>query len=105
VAALSILEREATTQDEAVKSAERSLELSTNRYKGGLVTYLEVVTAQSIALTDERVAANVLTRRMVATVQLMKALGGGWNASSLPSLASKEPRQIALTRSEQVGTP
>lgn len=105
MAALSILEREATTQDEAVKSAERSLELSTNRYKGGLVTYLEVVTAQSIALTDERVAANVLTRRMVATVQLMKALGGGWNASSLPSLASKEPRQIPLTHSEQVGTP
>jgi outer membrane protein TolC len=105
LAALSILEREATTQDEAVKSAERSLELSTNRYKGGLVTYLEVVTAQSIALTDERVAANVLTRRMVATVQLMKALGGGWNASSLPSLASKEPRQIPLTHLEQVGTP
>jgi len=105
LAALSILEREATTQDEAVNSAERSLALSTNRYKGGLVTYLEVITAQSTALTDERVAANVLTRRMVATVQLMKALGGGWNASSLPSLASKEPRQIPLTHSQQVGTP
>jgi NodT family efflux transporter outer membrane factor (OMF) lipoprotein len=105
LAALSILEREAMTQDEAVKSAERSLALSTNRYKGGLVTYLEVITAQNIALTDEQVAVSVLTRRMVATVQLMKALGGGWNASSLPSMASKESRQIPVTHSEQIGMP
>jgi NodT family efflux transporter outer membrane factor (OMF) lipoprotein len=105
LAALAVLEREATTQDEAVTSAERSLALSTNRYKGGLVTYLEVVTAQNIALTDERVAANVLTRRMVAAVQLMKALGGGWNASSLPSLAARELRQTPVTHSERAGMP
>jgi len=105
LAALSILEHEATTQDEAVDAAERSLVLSTNRYKGGLVTYLEVITAQSTALTDEQVAVNILTRRMAATVQLMKALGGGWNASRLPSLASKEPRQIPVRPWGRVATP
>ena len=102
---MSVLEREATTQGEAVTSAESSLALSTNRYKGGLVTYLEVSTAQNIALADERIAANVLTRRMVAAVQLMKALGGGWDAASLPSMSVKVSRRVPVTRPQQVGTP
>jgi outer membrane protein TolC len=68
-----------------VEAAEESLALSTNRYKGGLVTYLEVVTAQSIALGNERTEVDILRRRMDATVLLIKALGGGWNAGSLPT--------------------
>jgi outer membrane protein TolC len=84
LAALRLLEDEAKTQDAAVASAQHSLELSTNRYKGGVATYLEVITAQSIALTDQRVAVEISGRRMTASVSLIKALGGGWNAIDLP---------------------
>jgi NodT family efflux transporter outer membrane factor (OMF) lipoprotein len=86
LAALRILENEATTQDAAVNAAQHSLELSTNRYKGGVVSYLEVITAQSIALSDERAAVDILRRRMIASVQLIKALGGGWTSANLPSV-------------------
>jgi len=81
---LRILDQESQKQNQAVQSAEHSLALSTNRYKGGLVTYLEVVTAQSTALSNERTAVDLLTRRMDSTVLLIKALGGGWDASKLP---------------------
>jgi len=85
LAALNILEVEAKTQDGAVAAAEHSLELSNNRYKGGVANYLEVTTAQSAALGDERTAVDILTRRVVASVLLIKALGGGWNASQILS--------------------
>ena len=85
LAALRILEDEANRQSLAVQAAEKSLELSVNRYKGGVTTYLEVTTAQGIALTDERLAVQILARRMAASVKLIQALGGGWNASQLPS--------------------
>ncbi len=82
--ALRVLEDEAKTQDGAVAAAEQSLQLSTNRYKGGVVSYLEVITAQTTALADQRAAIDILRRRMAATVLLIKALGGGWNISNLP---------------------
>ncbi len=83
LAAMRILEDEAKTQDAAVAAAEHSLNLSTTRYRGGVTTYLEVITAQGLALSDERTAVQILGRRMVASVLLIKALGGGWNASNL----------------------
>ena len=82
---LRTLEREVDAQQVAVQAAERSLELAMQRYTGGLVTYLEVVSAQSIALNNERVAVDLLRRRMDATVLLIKALGGGWDVSKLPT--------------------
>jgi len=87
LAGLRILEQEATKQSQAVQSAQLSLALSTNRYKGGLVTYLEVLTAQSAALNDEQTAVSILTRRMNSAVLLIKALGGGWNVSQMPQVA------------------
>lgn len=84
LAAVNILEEEAKVQDQAVIAAQRSLDLSVTRYKGGVTSYLEVITAQSAALTDEVTAVNILGRRMAATVQLVQALGGGWDSSSLP---------------------
>jgi hypothetical protein len=84
LAAVRILENEAKVQDEAVAAAQRSLELSTTRYKGGVTSYLEVITAQSAALADEVTAVNILGRRMASTVLLIQALGGGWDRSSLP---------------------
>jgi len=85
LSSLRILEDEAAKQHEATAAAEDSLQLSLNRYKGGLVTYLEVITAQSIALTNERTEVDLLRRRMAASVQLIKALGGGWNVNQLPT--------------------
>lgn len=84
LAALRILEQESVTQQAAVTSARRSVALSTARYKEGATTYLEVLTAQSTALSNERAAADLMTRRMIANVQLVKALGGGWNKTQLP---------------------
>jgi len=84
LAAVRILENEAKVQDEAVAAAERSLDLSVTRYKGGVTSYLEVITAQSAALSDQVTAVNILGRRMANTVLLVQALGGGWEKSSLP---------------------
>jgi outer membrane protein TolC len=84
LAALRIMEKEGQTQNEAVVAAQKSLELSTTRYTGGVTSYLEVTTAQSAALADEVTAVNILGRRMVAAVQLVQALGGGWDTSILP---------------------
>jgi NodT family efflux transporter outer membrane factor (OMF) lipoprotein len=84
LAAVRILEHEAQVQDEAVAAAQRSLALSIKRYKGGVTTYLEVITAQNADLTDEVTSVNILGRRMANTVLLIQALGGGWDRSSLP---------------------
>jgi NodT family efflux transporter outer membrane factor (OMF) lipoprotein len=85
LAAVRILENEAKVQDEAVAAAQRSLDLSITRYKGGVTSYLEVITAQNAALADEVTAVNILGRRMANTVLLIQALGGGWDRSSLPA--------------------
>lgn len=82
---LRTLEEEANTQRAAVDQAHRALELSMNRYKGGLVTYLEVVAAQTAALQNQRTLVDLLRRRMLSSVLLIKALGGGWDTSKLPS--------------------
>ena len=79
---LRILEDEAAQQAKAVQAAEAALLLAINRYKGGISTYLEVVVVQSVALTAERTAIDLLIRRMTATVLLIKALGGTWEAMS-----------------------
>jgi NodT family efflux transporter outer membrane factor (OMF) lipoprotein len=86
---LRVLDEEARVQANAVAAAERSLTLADNRYRGGVTSYLEVITAQSFALANERTAVNILIRRMNATVLLMKGLGGGWNVSTLPAVATK----------------
>ena len=83
LAALRILEDEARVQAEAVKSAQESVTLTTNQYKGGIVSYLNVITAQTIALSNEATAVQIRGRRMTAAVLLIQALGGGWDASAL----------------------
>jgi len=84
LAALRVLEQEAAKQHDATTSAENSVELAVNRYKGGIVTYLEVITAQTIALTNQRTEVDLMRRRMDASVLLIKALGGGWDTTKLP---------------------
>jgi multidrug efflux pump subunit AcrA (membrane-fusion protein) len=77
-------EQEALQQRRAVDSAQLSLQLFTNRYKGGADSYLQVTTAQTIVLTNQRNDIDILRRRMNASVLLVKALGGGWDAADLP---------------------
>jgi NodT family efflux transporter outer membrane factor (OMF) lipoprotein len=84
VAALRILEDETQQQQQASASSQESLQLFTNRYNGGVDTYLQVITAQTIELANERNAIDILRRRLDASVLLIKALGGGWDVSNLP---------------------
>lgn len=86
LAALQILEQESAAQAEAVASAQRSLAISTRQYKGGVATYLQVLTAQTAQLTSARAQADITARQYVASVQLIRALGGGWSTSQLPKL-------------------
>jgi len=86
LAALRLLEDEFNTETAAVAAAEHSLALSNNRYRGGVTTYLEVITAQTTALANERTAVQISGRRMVDNVLLIKALGGGWDAASLSTV-------------------
>lgn len=86
LAALRILQDEASTEEGAVAAAEHSLSLSLTRYRGGVTSYLEVTTAQTVALSDEVTAVNILTRRMTASVSLVKAIGGGWNVLQIPHI-------------------
>jgi|SRR5579871_3800515 len=87
LSALRVLAEEAQVQERAVRASRQSLTISTDQYKGGIVSYLQVITAQTAALQDERSAIDILTRRMTASVLLIEALGGGWNASDLPKPA------------------
>jgi NodT family efflux transporter outer membrane factor (OMF) lipoprotein len=87
LAALRILSQEAQEQKEATASAEESLQIFTDRYIGGRDPYLQVLTAQTIALQNERNDVDILRRRMDASVLLIKALGGGWTVSELPKTA------------------
>jgi NodT family efflux transporter outer membrane factor (OMF) lipoprotein len=84
LAALRMLEQEASVQAQAVQAAQKSLDLSNTRYEGGVTSYLEVITAQNAALSDELTAVNILGRRMASAVQLIEAVGGGWSRSNLP---------------------
>ncbi|MEP6535145.1 MAG: TolC family protein, partial [Bryobacteraceae bacterium] len=82
---LRVLAKEAEEQEAAVRGASESLTLELDRYKGGTVSYLDVIQTQVIALGNQRTAVGILERRMTAAVSLIRALGGGWNNATLPS--------------------
>jgi NodT family efflux transporter outer membrane factor (OMF) lipoprotein len=83
LAALRMLEQEAAVQDEAVRAAREALAIVNNQYRAGIANYLAVVVVQAAALSNERTALSIEGRRLTATVQLIKALGGGFEASTL----------------------
>ena len=88
LASLRLLETEAQQQNQAVLDSRRAVELFTHRYEGGADPYLDVVTAQTTELANERNAVEIQRRRMEASVSLVKAVGGGWDASNLPPISS-----------------
>jgi len=84
--ALRVLQQEAENQHQATLAAQSAEQIFNNRYVGGLDTYLQVVTAQTTALNNERNDIDIMRRQMDASVLLIKALGGGWNVTDLPKL-------------------
>ena len=103
LAALRILEEEAKVQDEAVKASQQSLAVIMNQYKAGIVNYLNVITAQTTALTNQVTAIQILGRRMIANALLVQALGGGWYAADLPSTEEvTHPKRQGLIESKPV---
>ena len=84
VAALHYLEGESQSEDSAVRDAREAEEIAIERYKAGLVGYLDVIFAQETVLANERTAAQISSQRLVASVVLIKALGGGWTGVNTP---------------------
>ncbi len=80
---LALLDRAAKTQQAAVADSRRALEMANSRYVGGVTTYLDVITAQSTLLNNERLATQLLGQQMVTSVYLVKAMGGAWDASEI----------------------
>jgi len=96
LAGLNALSAASESQQRAVADAERSLSLANTRYTGGLVTYLDVITAEQQALTNERLATQLLGQRLVTSVYLVKALGGGWDSASIAAVGVKPSLKQAL---------
>ena len=86
---LRVLEEQAAAYDKAVQSAQQTVDISTSRYREGLANFLEVITAQVTLLTNQRVADQILEQRLLTTVQLIQALGGGWQDSTIYSTAHR----------------
>ncbi len=103
LAALRDLAEESREQDLAVAAARRALTLANNRYNGGVSSYLEVITAQNTALSNERIEVEIRTRRMTASVLLIKALGGDWRLADLPSAGALLSRQAPASPAPPAG--
>ena len=93
---LSVLAQAAETQQLSVEAAQRALKIANDRYTGGLVTYLDVINAEQTLLDSQRLATQILGQRLVTSVTLAKALGGGWDASSLQAIQVKATLKQAV---------
>jgi NodT family efflux transporter outer membrane factor (OMF) lipoprotein len=81
---LRILEQETGVEQKAVASAQHSYDISNQRYKGGVTSYLEVLTAEATLIQNQRTAIDLQTRQFVDSVALVRSLGGGWDSTQLP---------------------
>jgi len=90
---LRVLDQESVAQKQAVQAAQLSERLALSQYQNGTTTYLAVATAQAAALSNERTAAQLLGRQLVASVALIKAIGGGWHASEINPVATAKTVQ------------
>lgn len=96
LAGLNSLSAAYTAQVRAVEDAQRALTLANARYTGGLVTYLDVITAQETLLSNQRLATQILGQRLTTSVLLVKALGGGWDSASLAAIGIKPSLKQAI---------
>jgi NodT family efflux transporter outer membrane factor (OMF) lipoprotein len=95
LASLRVLSQSIAEQNEAVEAAARSLREATVRYKAGVDPYLNVIVAQTTLLNNQQTTVNLRTQQMVASVQLIKALGGGWDTTQIPS-----PKEVSIKNSD-----
>jgi NodT family efflux transporter outer membrane factor (OMF) lipoprotein len=100
ISSLNSLSQAAASQNAAVEEARRQLAIANNRYTTGVATYLDVITAQSTLLSNERLATQLLGQQMVASVSLIKALGGGWDATALQSVQAQQRVSVSSSDSE-----
>jgi NodT family efflux transporter outer membrane factor (OMF) lipoprotein len=96
ISGLGVLSEAAQRQQQTVDAAQRALKIANDRYVGGLVTYLDVVTAEQTLLDNKRLATQILGQRLTTSVSLIKALGGGWDAASLQAVQLKTSAAQAL---------
>lgn len=95
---LRVLDREIAVQDQAVRAAQLAEQLALTQYRAGTATYLSVVTAQTLLLTNQRTAAQLLARQLVASVTLIRATGGGWSTADTAPLAVSSTDFPSLAR-------
>lgn len=95
IVALRQLEQESITEAAAVAATTGALQQAQYRYAGGIATYLEIVVAENAALQARLSAADIQLRRMVASVQLVRALGGGWSAATVGTPAVTPAKDVA----------
>ncbi len=108
LSALRILSQEIQEQDTAIRSAQRSLDLATDRYRLGIDPYLNVITAQTTLFSNQQTAVNLRIEQIVDSVQLIEALGGGWDASTLPTaqqIISRQAQVPAAASSQPASQP
>jgi NodT family efflux transporter outer membrane factor (OMF) lipoprotein len=102
IATLRVTSQQIAKQDAAVQAAQRYVDIATARYQTGLDPYLDVIAAQNTLLSDRQTQVTLRVSEMAAAVQLIRALGGGWDVTELPTasqVSSKEAsRQVANTR-------
>ena len=84
LSSLRVLGQESIAEQAAVASAQHSFDISNRRYKGGVTSYLEVLTAEQVLLQNQQTAVGLQTRQFVASVGLIRSLGGGWDTTQLP---------------------
>jgi NodT family efflux transporter outer membrane factor (OMF) lipoprotein len=92
--ALRVLEQQAAAEDAAVASARHAVEVTLNEYRAGTIAYTSVITEQTLLLGDEQTALAIQQSRLVASITLIEALGGGWRASDLPADFAIQPKQL-----------
>ncbi|MGA3018020.1 MAG: efflux transporter outer membrane subunit [Bryobacteraceae bacterium] len=99
IATLRVTSQQIAKQDAAVEAAQRYVDIAMARYQTGLDPYLDVIVAQTILLSDQQVLVTLRMSEMIAAVQLIQALGGGWNVTQLPAVSQvtsgETPRRAA----------
>jgi NodT family efflux transporter outer membrane factor (OMF) lipoprotein len=97
---LRVLEQQAAAYEEAIRSAQETVDISTSRYREGLANYLEVITAEEDLLNNQRIADQVAEQRLLTTIQLIQALGGGWQDSTIYTPGAPLPKQVSTAPSQ-----